>query len=110
MRILICTCVALGCGLFLTWVDSRPNFDDTGVLAMLVLISSFGLACVTPRWAWCWALLIGGGIWLNGTIAHHNYGSVLALIFAFVGAYLGVGCHHAVRKVWLAGLRRVPPR
>jgi hypothetical protein len=45
---------------------------------------------------WLWALAVGAWIPLWGIISMQNYGALLALIIAFVGAYAGV----LARKVW----------
>ena len=81
--------LALGIGLCITWVDSRPGWDDTGITAGVILLACAGLGMAMPERAWLWALLVGGWIPLAGIILHQNYGSILALIIAFFGAYLG---------------------
>jgi hypothetical protein len=82
--------LALGCGLLITWVDSSPGWDDTGISAAAILLACGIFGIVMPERAWLWALLVGGGIPLLGITMHQNYGSLLALIIAFTGAYLGV--------------------
>jgi hypothetical protein len=96
--------LALGIGLCITWVDSRPGWDDTGITAGLILLACAGLGIAMPERAWLWALLVGGWIPLVGIILHQNYGSILALIIAFIGAYLGF----AGRKAFNALLRSDP--
>ena len=81
--------IAVTAGLLLAVIDTRPNWDDSGVIAMAVLISSAALGVVSPARPWLWALAVG--IWLpvlNIALAG-NFGSLLALAFAFAGAYAG---------------------
>jgi hypothetical protein len=92
--------LALGSGLLIAWVDSRPSWDDTGISAAAVFLACAMLGMVMPKRAWLWALLVGAWIPLIGIIAHHNFGSLLALVIAFAGAYLG----YAARKLSTAFL------
>jgi len=86
--------VALLLGALITWVDSRPNWDDTGITAGVLLLVSAGFGAIHPRFAWLWALALGAGIPLVGIVAAHNFGAILALIIAMIGAYLGAAAHH----------------
>jgi hypothetical protein len=76
-------------GLFITYVDSRPTWDDTGITAGVILLVCGALALFGYRRPWLLALAVGGWIPLYGLFVTHNYGSVLALIVAFAGAYAG---------------------
>jgi hypothetical protein len=82
--------VALGLGLLIAYVDSRPTWDDTGISAFAVLASCGLLGTLGPQRPWLWA--VGVGIWIPifGILSTHNYGSLLALPFAFAGAYMGM--------------------
>ena len=81
--------VAVIAGLFSAYVDSRPNWDDTGILAFGILIVSGLITLLGARRPWLIALAVGVWIPLHGILVTHNYGSILALAFAFVGAYGG---------------------
>jgi len=81
--------IAVLAGLFSAYVDSRPNWDDTGILAFGILIVSGLVALLGYRRPWLVALAVGLWIPLRGIFVTHNYGSILALVFAFVGAYGG---------------------
>jgi hypothetical protein len=76
-------------GLFSAYVDSRPTWDDTGILAFSILIVSGLIALLGYRRPWLSALAIGVWIPLHGILITHNHGSILALAFAFAGAYGG---------------------
>jgi hypothetical protein len=80
---------ALMAGLAITWVDSRPSWDDTGITALFILVTTLALGAMRPRQAWLSALAVGVWIPLLGVIRSGNYGAVLALVFAFAGAYAG---------------------
>ena len=76
-------------GLFFAYVDSRPTWDDTGILAFSILIASGLIVLLGYRRPWLAALAVGSWIPLHGILITHNYGSILALAFAFAGAYGG---------------------
>jgi hypothetical protein len=76
-------------GLFFAWVDTRPNWDDTGILAGGILLVCGLFALLGFQRPWLLALVVGGWIPLYGIFVSHNFGSLLALVIAFVGAYAG---------------------
>ena len=84
--VLLCGVVA---GVTLGFIDSRPGWDDTGVMAGTLLLVAFLLGALAPRRPWTIALAVGIWIPLFGILATRNYGSLLALAFAFAGAYAG---------------------
>ncbi len=89
MGLIVFVFVALIAGLLIGWLDSRPTWDDTGITVGLIVITCILLGLARPQQAWVWALLVGGWVPVLNIVLHHNYGSVLALAFAFVGAYAG---------------------
>jgi hypothetical protein len=80
---------ALASGLTIALIDTSPGWNDTGITAMGLLGICAIFGAIKPNWAWVWALIIG--LWLPGLniLIYHNYGSFLALAFAFAGAFLG---------------------
>ena len=54
--------VAGAIGLTLGYLDSRPTWDDTGITAALLLLTSAMGAGLSGRRPWQWALLTG--IWI----------------------------------------------
>jgi len=76
-------------GVALAFIDSRPSWDDTGVTAGALLLVTFLLGTVAPQRPWATALAVGIWIPLFGILGSANYGSLLALAFAFAGAYAG---------------------
>jgi hypothetical protein len=87
--------LAVGFGLLIAYVDSRPNWDDTGLVASAIVAGCGLLGLAEPRYPWLWALAVGVWIPAFGIVQFHNYGSLLALAFAFAGAYSGA----AFRKI-----------
>jgi hypothetical protein len=86
--------IAIIIGHLFVYVDGRPNFDDTGVLAVSIAIVCAILAYLYPRRPWIWALAVGIWIPLHNAIHSGNFGSILALVFALAGAYLGAVIRH----------------
>ena len=91
--------VALGLGLAITYVDSRPNWDDTGITAGAILLSCAVLGALGPKQPWLWALAVGIWIPLFGIAQAQNFGSLLALAVAFAGAYAGMGLRRINARV-----------
>jgi hypothetical protein len=101
MRTWLLAIVAAAIGIAIALVDARPNWDDTGITAGVLLVTAFIVSALAGHRPWLWALLVG--IWvpavtiLNGG----DPAAVLALPFAAAGAYAG----YAVSRLWR---RRAP--
>lgn len=89
MKFWIMLGLGLTLGLLIATIDSRPSWDDTGITAGAVLIATGLLGLIYPQRAWLWALAVGLWIPAWGILAHQNYGALIALVFAFAGAYGG---------------------
>jgi hypothetical protein len=87
----------LGLGLLIGYVDSRPSWDDTGITAGVLLITTATLGALAPQRPWVWALCVGVWIPVFGISNSSNYGSLMAVAIAFVGAYGGM----LVRRVFI---------
>jgi hypothetical protein len=81
--------LATFCGALISYVDSRPNWDDTGVTVFTILLCSGAFAFGSPRRWWLWAIAIGIWIPLLEIARTQNFGSLLALVVALVGAVSG---------------------
>ena len=103
MRTVWLTAIALAFGGLVTYVDSRPTWDDTGVTAGTLLVISGMFGFVEPRHPSLWALALGVWIPLLSILRTQNYSAMLALIVTFVGAYGGM----ALRR-WLLPTSRKP--
>jgi hypothetical protein len=83
---------ALVLGLAIALVDSSPGWDDTGITATALLLACALFGAAGPAHAWLWAAAVGMWIPALNIARHHdhpNYGSLLALAFAYAGAYGG---------------------
>jgi len=89
---------ALAAGFFIAWVDSRPNWDDTGITAGMIFLTAAFFGAIRPSRAFVWALAIGAWVPLFGIALRHNAGSLLALAVAFLGAYAGALAGRALAR------------
>jgi hypothetical protein len=80
---------AIAIGVFFSYVDHRPNFDDMPILVLAIALATFVFGAIEPRYPWLWALLIGGIIPLVNIATGGGFPSLLVLVFSFAGAYLG---------------------
>ena len=72
------------------YIDSRPTWDDTGLIVGMIVLSAVILGTLGPRRPWLWALAIGVWLPLQAALATHRLpASAAAIVFALVGAYLG---------------------
>lgn len=92
--------VAVFSGLFITYVDSRPTWDDTGITAGAILLVCGLIALFGYQRPWLLALAVGAWIPLYGIIYSHNFGTIIALIIAFIGAYGGWAFRIGIRKTF----------
>ncbi len=84
------TLLAVVCGAVFTYVDSRPNWDDTGITAIAILLTCGVFAFASPHRWWIWAIAIGMWIPLVGIVRTQNIAAILALVVALIGAFLGM--------------------
>ncbi|HEX5471478.1 MAG TPA: hypothetical protein VFW73_06310 [Lacipirellulaceae bacterium] len=80
---------AIVMGHIFAFVDSRPHFDDAGVLAFSIAIVCAILAFIYPRRPWLWALAVGIWVPIHSLIHNGSAGSFISLAFALAGAYVG---------------------
>ena len=59
-KILIAFSIAIG--VLIAYVDSRPNWDDTGITAVAIFAACFLFAAFDPVRPWLWALCVG--VWI----------------------------------------------
>jgi hypothetical protein len=82
--------IAIVLGMMIGYIDSSPHWDDTGVTVAMILIASSVLGFVMPQYAWVWALSVGIWIPIWNIILNNNYSSIISIVIAFAGAYVGV--------------------
>ena len=85
--ILLIVCIIAG--VLIALMDTSPNWDDTGVTVGAILIITFITGATQPRFAWLWALIIGGCIFGFNYVYKPGFGPAVAIVIAFVGAYAG---------------------
>jgi hypothetical protein len=76
-------------GLLIAYVDTSPRWDDTGISVIMLLVASLVCGAISLNKTWLIALSVGVWVPLFNIVSHQNYGSLIALIPAFVGAYIG---------------------
>jgi len=99
MKDALAIAIALICGLFLAFFDTRT--DDTGIEVGLLLITSTLLAVMAPKRWWIIALLVGVFIPIVeiGPIEHpHIPAGIVALGVTIVGALIGFGIARTSRS------------
>jgi hypothetical protein len=74
-------------GLTLGYLDSRPSWDDTGITAALLLLTSAMVAGLSGRRPWLWALLIGIWIPLLEVWGAAGLSSLAAPVISTLGAF-----------------------
>lgn len=75
-------------------MDSRPGWDDTGITAGLIVLTSALFGYLYPVRPWIWALTVSGWIPLHAIFLTGDFKMLLVTLFGFAGAYLGA----AVKK------------
>lgn len=90
--------VAVLAGLFSAYVDSRPTWDDTGIIAGGLLLISGLLTLLGHRKPWLIALAVGIWIPLHDIYLTHDLRMLLVLLFPLVGAYGGWLVRLGIRK------------
>jgi hypothetical protein len=85
--------VAIGAGIGIASIDSRPGWDDTGVTAAMLAIAALVAVLIegSGRVLRVAAIAVLVGIWIPilEIAAPGTYGSLLAFVFSAVGAFIG---------------------
>jgi hypothetical protein len=89
MKALLTLLASAAIGLIIWRIDSQPNWDDTGITAGMIVISTALISMVSPKRPFICALAVSIWIPLFGIINHSNYGTLLIFVFGFMGAYGG---------------------
>ncbi len=92
--------VAASAGLFSAYVDSRPNWDDTGILIGGLLLVSSLLTLLGHRRPWLIALAVG--IWVPAyeIFKSHDLMMLIILLIPLIGAYGGWLVRLGIRKTF----------
>src|SRR6266545_1737448 len=90
--------IAVLAGLFSAYVDSRPTWDDTGILVGGLLLVSGLLTLLGHRRPWLIALAIGIWIPLHDIYLSHDFRLLVILLIPLIGAYSGWLLRLGIRK------------
>ncbi len=106
-----CLVLALLGALLAGWIDF--NNDEPQAAVLVILVVTFILGFLLPGRAWLWAIIVALGlptVYLLATAQGYRptsppspawYASLLALIPAFIGAYLGALGRLILTKVFI---------
>ena len=89
---------AIAMGLWLVGVEANPRFDDMGILAGIIVLTSGALSAIRPRAALIIGALVGLPIPIVEAIRFENYAALAALGFALAGACAGAYVGIVVRR------------
>jgi hypothetical protein len=83
--------LALGAavGMALALVDSLPQWDDSGILAGGLILSSMFISVLGVRKPWLLAIVLGGWMAVRDAIQSGDPRMLVLLAFPLVGAYAG---------------------
>ena len=88
---LVLLAVAVAAGILIASIDSRPNWDDTGITAGIIFAVAAMFGTAVRRRAWIWGLAVGVWIPLLGIALRGDATTLLALAAGMAGAYAGAG-------------------
>lgn len=81
--------LALIIGVAIAYVDSRATWDDAGITAGALFITSAVLAVLSPRAAWLIGVVVGLPVLAFNIVLHGNFGAVMGIVVSLVGAGVG---------------------
>lgn len=92
--------IAAAAGLFSVYVDSRPAWDDTGILAGGLLLVSGLLTLLGYRRPWLAALAVGVWIPVYEILKSHDFMMLVILLIPLIGAYGGWLVRSGIQKTF----------
>ena len=98
MKRILIILLAVIAGVTIAFIDSQPGWDDSGITAGLLVLSSMLLGFFMPKQPWLVALAVGLWIPLAAVFFTHNYVGVIALLFSVIGGYSGMLINRLVRS------------
>ena len=102
-RIKLMQKLLIGLAVLMGWtaayVDSRPTWDDMGVLLFGMLLAAGLIGLFSRRRPWLVGLAVGLWVPLYEISFNHQAGALIALAFALAGAYAGWALGQGFRRV-----------
>jgi hypothetical protein len=95
-KFIVILCVAVISGLLIAWIDSRPNWDDTGITAAMIVFVSALISFIYPRRPYIWALAVSCWIPLFAIVKSMDFSMLLIILFGFIGAYGGLYIYNLI--------------
>ncbi len=92
--------VGIVLGLLLAYIDSRPTWDDSGILAGGLVVSAGLLTLLGFRRPWLAALAAGLWMPLYDIYRSHDFTMLIVLIFPLLGAYAGWAARLGIQKIF----------
>ena len=99
VRWIISLLVSIVLGIVIAIIDTSPHWDDTGISMVMILSAALLCGYLSPSKPWIIALTTGIWIPLFNIMRASNYGSFLALVPAFIGAFLGFFLKSSLSKL-----------
>lgn len=90
--------LAIATGLAIAWIDSRPNWDDTGITVFMILFSAMLFGFLASEKPWLIALAVSIWVPLFENMSASNYGALFAFVPGFIGAYVGYYIKYLISK------------
>jgi len=76
-------------GILIAYIDTRPHWNDDGISVLMILLASTVCGYFSHKRPWLIAILVGIWVPLFNIIIAKNFGSLIAIVPAFIGAYAG---------------------
>lgn len=92
--------VAIMSGLFLTYVDASPNWDDTGLLVIGLVLTAGLFTALGHTRPWLIALAVGLWIPLRYIFLNQDFSMLIVLLFPIIGAYAGWAIRLGIRRTF----------
>jgi hypothetical protein len=92
--------LAILSGLFLTYVDASPNWDDTGLIVIGLVLCAGLFTVLGHTRPWMIALAVGLWIPLRYLFLKQDFSMLIVLLFPLIGAYAGWAIRLGVRKTF----------
>ncbi len=91
MKQKILLAAAVLAGILITYIDSRPGWDDAGITAGLLFLTGSIIGMLVLSRPWLFAMALGIWLPLAAVLFRHDFLMLVTLVIPFLGIYLGWG-------------------